>query len=355
MKGIATFLVVVAIGAAGYFFINSTSEPEIRGARGPLTVSVKEAKLYRIHDEIEALGTAFANEAVNITANTTDKITEILFDDGDVVKKGQIIVRLDSDEEKAEREAELSQVAEHERELKRLSELLKRNATAKNEYDERKTLLEISISRIDGIEARIEDKTIRAPFDGLLGLRKISVGSLVEPGDLITTIDDITQIKLDFFIPSTYLDVVRPGLKIKAKSEALEKVFSGEVTNLSSRVDPSTRAVEVRALLPNPEQLLKPGILLGVTLFRNEREAIVLPEQSTIQLQNNHYIYVIEDKKVNRKPVQIGKRGVGWVEITSGLELGEQVMIEGHIRVRPGDEVNVSVDESAIELGYSKP
>lgn len=329
----------IAIAAATYYFYQSENTPQNGGERPSFTVEAIEVKKLTIFDEIEALGTAFANEAVNITANTTDIISEIRFEDGQQVARGDIIALLFQEEEQAQKKAEQAQLAEHERELKRLEDLLKRNATAKNEYDERKTLLSISQSRLEAIQARIDDKTIRAPFAGIVGLRKISVGSLVVPGDVITTLDDISQIKLDFSIPSTYLDVVQKGLVIQAKSEASKALFQGKVTTVASRVDPRTRSVEVRAILPNEAGTIKPGILLSVKLLRNERQAMVVPEEALIQTQDKHYVYKIDNNTVVKQEINKGKRASGWVEVLDGLDPGDVVMTRGQIRVRPGDTV----------------
>lgn len=355
-KKLIILVIIFSIAATGIYYYqhlsNGTSQQQ--NSKSILTVDVVKIKHQTIHDEIEALGTAFANEAVNITSTDTDKIAQIRFEDGQSVKKDDVIVLLEQNEEQAQKQAIEAQVLEHERELKRLEDLLKRNAAAKNEFDARNTLLMISKHRIAEIEARINDKTIRAPFDGILGLRKISVGSLVVPGTIITTIDDISQIKLDFSVPSVYLDVVKEGLEIKAVSDALpDKAFVGKVTKVSPRVDPRTRSVEVRAILPNPDHVIKPGILLSVSLFRNEREALIVPEESIIQLQKNHYVFVTsQENNVERKQISIGKRHPGWVEVLSGLEEGEQVIVRGISRVRPGQQVQVKEVPFNIQMGH---
>ncbi len=349
-KWIATLLILAATIGGMYYFNHYQNTNLEQQASQTLQVQVFPVASYTIHDEIEALGTAFANEAVDVTANSTDKLIEIKFEDGQKVKQGDILAILDQAEEQAQLGAARSQVEENERELKRLSNLLKSNAAAKNEYDARQTLLIISKSRVDEIQARINDKIIQAPFDGVLGLRKVSVGSLVEPGSLITTIDDISQIKLDFSVPSVFLDVVHEGLPIEAQSNAINKIFRGKITKISSRVNPITRSVVVRAILPNPEEILKPGLLLSVTLFRNKREALMIPEESLIQLQNKSFVYVTENNMVVQKEIQIGKQMAGWVEVTGGLNSGDQVMTRGQIRTRPGQEVTIEILEKQPQL-----
>lgn len=342
MKKAFILFFILILGAGAYWYQWSKSPGADQQAQAALTVKIITAPTYEIYDEIEALGTAFANEAVNITTNIIDTISEIRFEDGQSVKKGQIIVKLTQTEELAQKNAIQAQLHEHERELKRLADLLKRQALAQNEYDARKTLLAISKENLLEIEAKIEDRNIRAPFDGILGLRKISVGSLVQPGDIITTLDDIRKIKLDFSIPSSFLDVVKEGLNIDAVANAYDnKVFQGTVTTIGSRVDPRTRSIEIRAILPNPEGLIKPGLLMSVKLLKNKRHAILIPEEAVTQRQDDHFVFVVDQEthQTERRQVTIGTRKPGWVEIINGLNAGEQVIVRGFTSVEDGQKV----------------
>jgi membrane fusion protein (multidrug efflux system) len=348
VKTLGTLATLILATIVGYIYFNSENIQQTNTSSQVLKVEAIELKKIKIYDEIEALGTAYSNEAVNITTNTTDKIVEIRFTDGQEVKQGDVIALLNQEEEQAQKKTEQVQLAEHKRELKRLEDLLKKRATAETAHDERKTLVAISESKLKEIQSRIDDKTIRAPFDGVLGLRKISVGSLVEPGDIITTLDDISQIKLDFSIPSTYLDVVHKGAVIHAKSDALSDIFEGEVTTVASRVDSRTRSVEVRAILQNPKGIIKPGILLSIKLLRNERLAFVIPEEALIQMQDKHFVFKIEDNQVKKQEINKGKRASGWVEILDGLEIGDKIITRGQIRVRPGDKVEVETKSYSL-------
>lgn len=334
-------------GVGIYWHLSRSISPHV-SHQNTITVKVITTPVYEIYDEIEALGTTYANEAVNITTNTMDTISEILFEDGQFVKKDQIIVKLTQTEEIAQKKAIEARLHEHERELKRLANLLKRHALAETEFDARKTLLTIAKQNLLEIEAKIEDRNIRAPFDGFLGLRKISVGSLVQPGDIITTIDDIQQIKLDFSIPSSFLDVVKEGLAINAVTNAYEnKIFRGVITKIGSRVNPRTRSIEIRAILDNPNRLLKPGLLMSINLFKNKRLAVLAPEEAVIQRQDAHFIFVIDPSKkvAELRQITIGARKPGWVEITSGLNEGELVVIRGFNMINDGQSVQFEMLE----------
>jgi membrane fusion protein (multidrug efflux system) len=211
------------------------------------------------------------------------------------------------------------------------------------DYDARLTLVNITRQRVREIEARISDRTIRAPFDGILGLRQVSVGALVEPGDLITTIDDLSRIKLDFNVPATHLRTLRPGSIIHAYSAGWgDERFEGTVTTIDTRIDPETRAVLIRAIIPNREMRLRPGLLMTVQLLNRQRQALMIPEEALVPVQRRHYVLTVgEDLTVERKQVFIGHRQPGMVEITRGLLPGERVIARGSTRVRPGQQVSI--------------
>ncbi len=309
----------------------------------PTPVTVFEAQPQTVFDRIEALGTTLANESARVTAAVTEKVVAVHFEDGQRVPAGELLVTLQQDEERAQRAAAVEQLAENQRELKRLETLLKEDVVPQRDYDERLTLLNVTRQRIREIEARIGDRTIRAPFDGILGLRQVSVGALVEPGDLITTIDDLSRIKLDFNVPATFLSTLQPGSSIHAYSSGWgDERFEGTVATIGTRIDPETRSVLVRAIIPNREMRLRPGLLMTVQLLNRQRQALMIPEEALVPVQRRHYVLTVEaDLTVARKPVFIGQRQPGMVEITEGLLPGERVIVRGTTRVRPGQKVSI--------------
>jgi membrane fusion protein (multidrug efflux system) len=190
---------------------------------------------------------------------------------------------------------------------------------------------------------------IRAPFDGRVGLRRVSLGSLISPGTVVTTLDDTSTIKLDFTIPETFLSAVRPGLDITARSVAYPDVsFSGRVASLDSRVDPATRSVTVRALLPNPEGLLKPGMFLTVRLSRGATDALLVPEHALVPEQGDVYVFVVKDETAEKRRIRTGQRRVGDVQVVDGLVAGELVVTEGTQKLRDG--VAVRLPDGAGEI-----
>ncbi|MBT8118890.1 MAG: efflux RND transporter periplasmic adaptor subunit [Gammaproteobacteria bacterium] len=322
----------------------------------PKHVIVAPVTLKQISDRVEALGTARATESVNITSNVTEKITRIDFEDGQLVKTGTVLVELDQAEERAELKRAQAVRGERKLALERLQQLEERQLTSPDEIDRTRLELEQAEATITAIRTRISDRVIRAPFDGVVGLRDISVGALVETGDLIATLDDTSKIKLDFSVPSVFLTELSPGLKIKARAAALgNSEYSGEVKSIDSRVDPLTRSIQVRALLPNPDGSIIPGILMQVDLLRNTRQALVIPEASLVPLADKQFVMLRIEKDgkdtVEKKQVQIGLRLPGYVEILDGLEEGQQVVTHGNSKVQPGDTLDVmAVDDGSIDI-----
>jgi len=343
--------VLVLCGFLLHSHLNSAPAPaEKMASPAPTPVAVYEVQQKPIFERIEALGTTSANEAAAISAAITEKVVSIHFEDGQVVEAGDLLVTLKQDEERAQHAAALEQLAEHQRELKRRQTLVQENVIPQRDYDERLTLLNITRQHTREIEARISDRNIRAPFSGTLGIRRVSVGALVEPGDLITTIDDLSSIKLDFNVPATHLSTLQPGLVVYAYSAGWEdERFEGTVNAIGTRVDPETRSVLIRAIIENREMRLRPGMLMTVELLNRQRQALMIPEEALVPVQRRVYVLAVgEDFIVQRKPVSIGYREQGMVEITQGLSNGARIIVRGTIRVRPGQQVSFEGSEWSL-------
>lgn len=330
-------LMVLAVSVAGC----GAPEDGGRARRGEQPVVVYKVASMAVATRVEALGTARSNESIDITSNATDTIRQIRFADGQQVSKDDIIVLLDQEEEEAQLAAARARLAEHRREKRRLETLLQKRAAARREYDERLTLIEVTRSEIEQIEARKGDRTLRAPFDGVLGIRRMSPGQLVQPGQVITTLDDIDPIKLDFSVPAVHLPQLATGTPIIATADARPGArFSGNVNVIDSRIDPATRSILLRAIIVNKAGLIKPGMLMHVTLLERQRQAVVVPEESIVQRKDDHFITVIgKDNVASERRVSIGERQPGVVEITDGLVAGEMVVVRGMRFVRAGEKV----------------
>ena len=306
----------------------------------PQNVIVARAMTDRFVDRVEALGTTFANESVVITANVADKVTEILFEDGETVEEGQLLVAMRRDEQKAALAAAEAVLAERRTAYERARELERRQFTATAQLEERLAALREAEANRDAAAARLADREIRAPFEGLVGLRSISVGTFVTPGDRITTLDDLDPIKPDFSVPATSRSTIAPGLEIIATTRALPgKEFRGEVRSVSTRVDRVTRSITARALIGNADHALKPGLLMTVQLLRNPRHAIVIPEEAIVSSGDSNFVFVVEGDAATRREIRTGERRPGEIEILGGIEEGELVITHGTMRLPDGQAV----------------
>ncbi len=315
-------------------------------------VIVAQARTDRLTDRVEALGTLLAIESVTLTASVTETVTDIRFDDGDRVEAGQVLVEMTSAEEHALLEEARATVDEAKRQYQRVKSLANQGTAARSLLDQRRREWDTARARLSAIESRLADRLVKAPFTGVVGLRNISLGALVEPGEPITTLDDDSTMKLDFAIPSVHLSAMEPGMVVVARARAYrERVFRGEVRGVDSRVDPVTRSILVRAILPNPDGALKPGMLMEVELAVNPRDALLVPEEALIPLGTRQSVLVVEDGRAAQRSVRIGSRRPGEVEVLEGLREGERVITHGAVKVRPGQAVTVRlVDDGSRSL-----
>ncbi|NEV61474.1 efflux RND transporter periplasmic adaptor subunit [Thiorhodococcus minor] len=316
------------------------------GPGKPAPVMAATASVRALTERVEALGTLKANESVAITSNVTETISVVHFDDGERVEADALLVEMTSAEEHALLEEAQVRVDDAERQYRRVKSLVAQRSASESLLDERKRDLDTARAVLVALESRLADRIIKAPFDGVLGLRNISRGALVEPGDLITTLDDDRVMKLDFSVPSRYLKDLEPGLKIEAKTAAFgDEVFMGVVRGVDSRIDPVTRSVLVRALVPNPSGKLRPGLLMQVDLLTNPRKGIVIPEAAVLHEGQKHFVMVLKEADqgltAERRGIRIGTRLPGLVEVRQGLDDGERVVTDGHDKIRPGQPLSI--------------
>ena len=307
-----------------------------------VSVVAVPVKSDRISFELEALGTTRANESVDITAKVVNQVTAVRFAEGQQVSRGQVLVELDAAQVRADLAAAEAALAESRSQYQRSRELYTTRVLSDQQIEQIEATFKGNEARVASARARVADTVIRAPFAGRVGLRKISVGSLISPGTVITTLDDTSTVKLDFTIPETFLSAVQPGLAIKALSVAYpDTPFEGKVSSIDTRVDPSTRSVTVRALLPNPQGLLKPGMFLTVRLSRGAIDAVLVPEQALVPEQGNMFVYVVKDGIAAKRKLHLGQRRVGDVQVLDGLAAGELVVTEGTQKLRDGAAVTL--------------
>ena len=311
------------------------------GGDRPVAVTTTVLQPRPFNDALQALGTAQARESVTITAKISDVITRLAFDSGQRVRAGQLLADMNSRAQQADVAAAEAALRDAEQQLRRGGELAKAQLIARGQYDTLRANRDAAAASVQAKRASVADRTITAPFAGVLGLRQVSLGALVAPGTVITTLDDDSTIKLDFTLPEAALSSIARGQAITATSDAWPGMsFDGRIADIDSRVDPETRAVRVRAELPNSDGRLRQGMLLRVQVQLPTRQALVLPELAVQQEAEQSSVFRVgADGKVEQVPVKLGTRRQGVVEVISGLKAGDRIVVEGTVKLHPGSRV----------------
>lgn len=347
----------------GIILLLTFSSTPTLAQRPPTPVFVTIVKNVDFVDEVEALGTLQSNENVEIMSTVTELVTHINFTDGQRVQKGDILVEMDAAEEIALQVEEASRIEEAQKKSARLKSLFKRDVTSQSALDEIERELDTAKARLKATQSRINQHILVAPFDGVVGLRNISVGALVQPGTRIATLDEDSVMKLDFSVPEVFIATLKEGTAIEARTSAYpNQLFTGVIGSVDTRIDPLTRSITARALLQNDERKLKPGLLMRIVLKKNPRQVIAIPEESIINRGNKTFVLVINESvepfTVQEQEVLLGIRRKGEVEIVSGLNLNQKVVIHGINRAKPGSPVIIkgieTNNESLTELLQQK-
>ena len=277
---------VILLSMASAVFLAACGSEEESQGRGPwgggaTRVVTAEVELQPLVDEIQALGTARANESIQIQPRISSLIEEINFEEGQRVAAGELLVELENSEILAGLALAEANLSESRSLYERNLSLSSSQAISVSNLEELLAEVQVNQAQVQAAQARLDNTLIRAPFDGRVGLRRVSPGSFVSSSTIITTLDDISIIKLDFSVPETFLTVVSEGMDIRAESVVYpDRVFEGTVISVDTRLDPVSRSVQVRAAIPNDDEALKPGMFMTVDLQRDRGEVLVAPEQA---------------------------------------------------------------------------
>jgi len=338
-------MLAVAGGAWWFFYFEP---PQAEGAPGPpgggamaVPVETAHVEVGPIQRRLSAVGSLRSNESVVIRPEVAGRIAEIRFEEGHRVEQGQILVVLDDSVPRAEVEqveaALVLSRANHERAI----DLLQRGAGTTKARDETLAQLRADEAALELARARLDKTVIRAPFDGVVGLRRVSVGDFVDVGRDIVNLEQIDPLKADFRVAEVYLAAVGPGQQIELSADAFPgESFAGEVYAIDPLIDESGRSIVLRARLPNRDDRLRPGLFVRVTLVLNERDdAIQVPEQALVPQGQDQFVFRVVDGKAALTKVTAGIRRDGMVEITEGLGPEDEVVTAGQLKIRDGAEV----------------
>jgi membrane fusion protein, multidrug efflux system len=334
------------------------------GGQAPV-VEVLPAKNGVITEVAEAVGTTRAFESIQLNAKLSGIVEAISFNEGATVKAGDELLRIDSAERKADLQAAKAAITQEEakrNELKtkldRALQLRRSGAGTEAAVDDLAAQVKTSDSAIQNAiakerasSARLNDAIVRAPFAGRVGIRQVSVGSYLETRTNITTLDDISRIRLDFQVPESLLAKMQNDAVIRASSIAFgARRFEGKVAVVDTRIDPVTRSVKLTAIIDNADLTLRPGMFMNVWLDVAKREnALLIPEEAIVGEGPLQIAFVVKDNKIERRIVKLGQRENGQVEVTDGVKLDEVVVVRGLHRVRGGLTV------TARPLGAAPP
>lgn len=331
------------------WFAGEAEAVEAAASTAPPPVVVAVARRRPLVDDLEALGTVRANESVALRPHRADRVEAIHFSDGMDVDAGQVLVELHVTEEQAELDEALALRDERQAAFDRAQELFEQEVESEGRATAARAQLDAAQARVARLRSAIDDHTVVAPFAGTLGLRQVSVGAYVEPSTVITTLDDLSVVKVDFTVPETWLEHVATGMAVRARSAAWEGIeFDGEIKAIDTRVDETARAARVRALLTNGERRLKPGMLLSLTLEQSGAEVLQVPEEAIKSERARHYVRRVQDGVAHKVEVVLGRRTEGFVEVVEGLADGDEVVVQGLERVRDGHPVRAVADPDAV-------
>jgi membrane fusion protein (multidrug efflux system) len=317
------------------------------GTAKPVTVEAEPVQGAEFIHEVTAVGSLLSNESVMIRPEIAGRVAKILFEEGGAVKKGQPLVKLDdstyvADFNQARANLDLSK-ANNERATK----LYSQGAGTARALDEAGSKLKVDQSRIELAKTNLDKTLITAPFDGVVGLRKISQGAYVTPGQDLVNLEGIDPIKADFQVPESVLSEIHPGMAILVRADSYPgQIFNGEVYAIDPKIDPVNRSVAARARLPNEKGLLKPGMFVRISLVTRKTEnALLVSEEALLPRGNQVFVYKVVEGKVVAQKVRTGSRREGRVEILEGLSAGDVVITAGHMKVREGAPVNLAGQE----------
>jgi membrane fusion protein (multidrug efflux system) len=316
-----------------------------------IKVVTQVAQPQHLLDEVQALGTARANESVEIRPRISSVVTRVAFTEGQLVREGDLLIELESSELRAELAVAEAALTESRSTYNRSESLASTQAISASSLEQLRANMQVNEAQVAAARARLENTVIRAPFSGRVGLRRVSPGGFVDTSTVITTLDDTDIIKLDFSIPEAFLTVVASGMNIVARSLVYPgRTFAGTVESIDTRLDPVARSVQVRAVLANPDGALKPGMFLTVDLQRDRGEVLVAPEEAIVPERDEQYVFQVVDGKAVKRQVTLGRRVPGLVEVTGGISAGDLLITEGTHKVREGSVVEV-VNRHAADGG----
>jgi membrane fusion protein (multidrug efflux system) len=330
------------------------------GPGGGALVSLAVIQPRAFSDDIEVLGVAKGKQSVTLTAATTQLVERVRFTDGQSVKRGAILVELRNTEQDAALAQAQAALVQADRAYQRYQKLAQEGWAAKSAVDQYEAAYRSALANVEAAKARQADRTIRAPFAGVVGLSDVTVGALVNPGAPIVTLDDLSSVRVDFQVPERFLAQIHEGQPLSATVDAYPgDTVTGRIAKLDTRVDERTRAITARAEFPNSEGRLKPGMMVRISVSRGQRQALSAPESGVAVEGDSAFVFVIQKNGARtfteQRPVVTGVRQDGYVEITDGVRTGEQIVADGLSKLQGGQAIRVAARPAADPADAAPP
>lgn len=349
LRQILFVIVLAGLAVGGYvYYEEMTQAPaetavraEQRGSRS-VAVEVAPAEARTLSVVLEAVGTTRALRSVDIVPHVEGRLVEIDIAAGREVEAGAVLARLDDEIEQATLTEAMAMLEEKTSALERYETLIRSNAVSRAAIDQARSELAIAQAEQERAQRRLDDRTVRAPFAGVLGITAVDLGARVDSDTVLTSLDDLSEVEIEFRLPETVYGRIAQGQPITASTAAFPgRAFTGTVVAVDSRVDQTSRAFRVRARLPNDDRDLPAGMFMRLNLALGERDAVVVTEEAILVQGGEAFVFVAEDGKAVRRPIATGLRRDGMVEVETGITAGEPVISRGIQSLRDGIGVDV--------------
>lgn len=317
------------------------------GAGGfSLPIEAIKIETHDIEDSVVTIGSLKANESVVIRPEITGRVKEILFKEGEPVEKGRVLILLEDEVAHAELEDAKANFILAKANYQRTKKLYKQNFNSGASYDEAQANLMKAQAQVEIKQAFLKKTKIVAPFAGVIGLRTVSPGDYVQPGQNLVNLEDISPIKVDFNLPEVYATQVKNGQSIEFMTDTLAgQTHKGNVYAINPRLDENGRSLCVRAQASNDRNLLRPGMFVKITVILKKRlNSLLVAEEAIVPIGKDQFVYLVKDNKAHFTKVQLGLRKDGKIEILKGLKAGDVVVTAGQLKLQDGAPVSIQVE-----------
>lgn len=345
VKNVIIVVVVIGVLLGAKFLFFPAEDPAQQGKKmqgAPSNVTAYVLRSEKLNNDVYATGTVLANEEVILQPELSGKIIQLNFREGEAVKKGQLLVKINDADLQANYKKLDLQLSLAEEKLKRQKQLLSISGISQEEYDIAQNQFNVIKADLDYVAAQIAKTEVKAPFDGVIGLKNVSEGAYVSPATNIASIQQLDPVKIDFSVAERYSSAVKKGDKVLFSVEGVTEV-EGLVYAVDPKIDIATRTIQVRAICKNSKNAIYPGAFARVKLLLNDIDsALMIPTEAVIPDLKGKKVYRIKNNTVEPAKVITGLRNDSRVQIIDGLENGDTIVVRGIMQLKPGAVVKIT-------------